>query len=118
MLKQPDITSWIETRLYLRQTLNEVLNGFQVDYEAQLHASRERIAALSPRLDHMSTERMLSPDDALLLLRISRLSEQELGDSDFFTRVGYTLPEARQIDARLEKIAAGTVPEKTHAAAS
>ena len=117
-LKQPDISSWNETRQYLRQTLNEVLNGFRVDYEAQLYASRERIVALSPRLDQISTERMLSPDDALLLLRISRLCEQELGDSEFLTRVGYTLSEAGQIDARLEKVAAGAEPEKTHAAAS
>ena len=118
MFKEVDITSWIETRRYLRQTLNEVLHGLAVDYEARLHASRERIAALPPRLDQISGEWMLPPEDALLLLRISRFCEEQLGDEEFFTRAGFTLSEAQQIDARLEKSAAGTAPAQTHAAAS
>ena len=119
MLEEVNIASWIELRRYICQTPNEVLNGLTIDYEAQLHSPRSRIAMLPPKLDMASTERMLSSEDAVLLLRISHLcEEEELGEQEFFTRAGYTFSEARQVDARLEKAAAAVAPERTHASVS
>ncbi len=73
---------------------------------------------LADKLDEISDERMLSVEDALLLIRISHLCEEELGNEEFSTRMGFTMAEGRQIAARLEKIALGFVPKTMRATAS
>lgn len=118
MAEEVDLTSWHETRRYLRQLLNEVLNGLAVDTELQLQAERKQVSALAERLGAMADEHMLSSRDGVVLVRAARLCEEQLCGDEFFTRTGFTIAEAHEINARLERIAAQSVPPQTHAAAS
>lgn len=118
MLEKVDVTSWTETQRFLQQTLNEVLNGFEIDCEMQLHAPQERVGALADKLDVISDERMLTAEDALLLVRASYFCEEEFENDEFSTRMGFTMAEGRQIAARIKKVAAGSMPKNMHAAAS
>ena len=114
MTKQLNIGTWEDTQTYLNNILNEVVNGFAVDYERQLGVTRARLVLLFEKLDRIRSELMFTPEDAALLVRAARLCDEELGVDEFHVRTGYTLEESHEIAARLERLAAGQV----HAAAS
>ncbi len=114
MNNEIDIASWKGTEPYLNNILNEVIHGFAVDYEKQLNTTRARLITLFEKVHRIDSERLFTPGEALLLVQVAKLCDEELGIEEFFTRTGYTLEESQEIALRLERIAAGQI----HATAS
>ncbi len=103
---------------YLRNTLNEVLNGLRLpaSMEAQMQPLRPAMKALHGRLQQEGPSYEISVSDALLLLETCAICELELEKWEFDTRLGYSRAEAEQVMAELrEKVRRAHRP---HAAAS
>lgn len=97
---------------YLLNSLNEVLNGFRVDFDTALKVRREDVSALYEKLDHRcragfeSAERdRISSREAYLLLKCSLLCSSEFDGSEFETRLGESQANAQSINETLELLA-------------
>jgi hypothetical protein len=93
---------------YLLNVLNEVLNGFRVDFEIALKSRRENVSSLYEKLDRRCSARVdegeperLSSDEARLLLNCSLLCSGEFDESEFETRLGEPLTDAQRINQAL-----------------
>ncbi len=105
MSKEVDVNTWQGLEPYLNNILNEVLNGFYVNYPEQLGTTRSELFVLFDKVRSIDSEQMFTPEEARLLSRVARLCDAELGVEEFKTRTGYTLEESQHVQARLERIA-------------
>jgi len=92
--------------IYLSNALNEVLNGFSVDYESLLGTSRENVLHLFQKLRSMCDQKALlsqpiSPEEATLLWKCSNLCLEEFDDGEFETRLGEVPEVARKLNNAL-----------------
>jgi hypothetical protein len=93
---------------YFSNAINEVLNGFPVDYETALGVNREELSHLFKKIRSMRTEsspltQPLSAEDARLLLRCSQFCLEEIDDNEFDTRLGETSEVARKMNQALSQ---------------
>jgi hypothetical protein len=94
---------------YLLNLLNEVVHGLPVDFEADLKVEKEEAVRLFQKLDNCSTaenktERLLSTADARLLLNCANRCLREFDESEFETRLGVSLADARHVGSLLSEI--------------
>jgi len=92
---------------YFMDSLNEILNGFHVkNLEDQVGAPAERVKQLweklnaayrAPLKDHESQELGLSNSEMAILCHASRLCIDELGQKEFSTRLGESIPFASEL---------------------
>ena len=85
--------------VYMNNVLNEVLNGFEVDFETMLGTKRERILEIFKSLrlacdEGKPIEKQLSREDVKFVLRCSNLCLQEIDADEFETRLGESVEEA------------------------
>ena len=92
---------------YFMDSLNEILNGFHVkNLEEQVGAPAEHVKQLWEKLnaaygvplkDHESQELGLSNSEMAILCHASRLCIDELGQKEFSTRLGESIPFASEL---------------------
>jgi len=89
--------------VYLSNALNEVLNGFRVDFENTLGSRQEDVSQLFQKLSVLCDGKALHLErislvEAKLLLKCSNLCLQELDADEFETRLGESPEVARQVN--------------------
>jgi hypothetical protein len=95
-----------ELALYL-QCLNEVLRGFSVeDFLGTLHASQSELAIEDQRLREIELAATSgSPlPDVQVRTAVIKATMKELGESEFETRTGFQLREARFLLQKAEQL--------------
>ena len=109
----------LEARRYLRNTLNEVVNGIRptANLEARIAAVRPAASVLLQEWVRHSPDLRLSAPDARLLLETCRICNEDFEGDEFRTRLGYTRAEAEQVIGVLSELARKAVLQP-HAAAS
>ncbi len=92
---------------YLLNVLNEVLNGFRVDFGTAPETSRDNISRLYEKISGSECSE-ISSEDARLLLNCAILCRREFSESEFETRLGESVSDATKLDQAL-KLLAGAV---------
>ena len=107
-----------EAYRYLRNTLNEVLNGIwlSVELEQRVGSLRAPMEALLQETKQNGPRHAFSAEQARLLIESCGVCEIELG-SEFEIRLGYSRAEAGLVIAELHRIANKAV-QPSHASAS
>ncbi len=88
---------------YLLNVLNEVLNGFSVDFEGVLKTPKQDVVSLFKKLDK-GGHYELSSEEARLLLNCSMACLREFDASEFETRLGVTPVRAQQVNQVLASL--------------
>lgn len=88
---------------YLSNALNEVLNGFRVDYEKTLGTERGSVRRLFEKLRSVCDQKApllqrISPEEARIILKCSDLCLRELDADEFEVRLGEAPEAARRIN--------------------
>jgi hypothetical protein len=95
---------------YLLNSLNEVLHGFPVDFQATLGYGREHVQEVFSTLDARCKPagRLISEcvdrSQVILLLACSRLCREELDADEFETRLGISLERALEVEAEISTL--------------
>ncbi len=108
-----------DTRRYLRNTLNEVVNGIRptANLEKRILDLRPAASMLLRKLTRDRSRFDISASDASLLLETCRICDEDFEGDEFRTRLGFTRAEAERVSGLLQELS-GQPARQVHAAAS
>lgn len=96
---------------YLLNSLNEVLNGFSVDFNAALGTDRTTVLESYRQLKNRCADEpgallssSLNRNEAEMLVNCSRLCRKEVDSEEFQTRLGISLEDAMLVEDALANL--------------